>query len=79
MRKPESLKDLVALYPGDKLLVLKLDVTKEDEIKVAFATAKVRYGRIDVVFNNAGGIVMGEIEGTPHGVACGLFEVWGPF
>lgn len=36
-----------------RLLVVGLDVTKVDEIKAAFAKGIERFGRIDVVVNNA--------------------------
>ena len=71
--------DLKAQYPPDKLLVLKLDVTVPHEITAAVAKAKEVYGRIDVVFNNAGYGVLGEIEGTPEEAARAMFDVnfWG--
>ena len=49
------LSDLTAKYPADRLLTLKLDVSKPQEIVDAFAAAKDKFGRIDVVVNNAGG------------------------
>jgi len=66
------LESLQAKYPADKLLVTKLDVTKPDEIESAFAKAKEAF---DVVFNNAGWGVIGEIEGTPDDQAHAMFEV----
>lgn len=55
LRRPEVLADLSAKYGKDKLLLLKLDVTHPQEILDAFAKAKEVFGRIDVVYNNAGG------------------------
>ena len=75
LRKPEVLESLQAKYSADKLLVTKLDVTKPDEIESAFAQAKEAFGRVDVVFNNAGWGVIGEIEGTPDDQAHAMFEV----
>jgi len=75
LRKPAALSDLSAKYPSDKLLVLKLDVTKPEEIKDAFAAAEKKFGRIDVVFNNAGYCVIGEVEGTMDNFARPMFEV----
>ncbi|KAI0667103.1 NAD-P-binding protein [Trametes maxima] len=79
LRKPEVLADLTKKYPVDRLRVIKLDVTKPAEIKAAFAAAKAAFGRIDVVFNNAGYVAIGESEGFPDDVARPLFEVnfWG--
>jgi len=75
LRKPEALESLQAKYPADKLLVTKLDVTKLDEIESAFAKAKEAFGRVDVVFNNAGWGTLGEVEGTPDDQAHAMFEV----
>ena len=79
LRKPEVLSDLVAKYPASQFLVLKLDVTSPEDIKATFAKAVEIFGRIDVVYNNAGYGSLGEIEGTPDDVARGIFEVnfWG--
>ncbi|KAI0668233.1 NAD-P-binding protein, partial [Trametes maxima] len=79
LRKPEALADLSKKYSSDRLRVVKLDVTKPAEIKAAFAEAKAAFGRIDVVFNNAGYVAIGESEAFPDDVARPLFEVnfWG--
>ncbi|PCH43481.1 NAD(P)-binding protein [Wolfiporia cocos MD-104 SS10] len=79
LRKPEAIADLSTQYPRDRLLVVKLDVSKEDEIISAFTQAREAFGRIDVVFNNAGYGVLAEVEGTPVDAARAMFEVnfWG--
>ena len=79
LRKPEVLSDFASKYTPEQLLVLRLDVSKPDEIKAAFAKAKATFGRIDVVFNNAGYAVAGEAESVPDSLARGLFDVifWG--
>lgn len=79
LRKPEVLADLAAKYPSDKLLVLKLDVSQPSEIVAAFAEAEKKFGRIDVVLNNAAYGILGELEATPEDVARTMFDVnfWG--
>ncbi|KAI0666618.1 NAD-P-binding protein, partial [Trametes maxima] len=79
LRKPEVLADLTKKYPASRLLVVKLDVKNPEDIKAAFAQAKKAFGRIDVVFNNAGYVAIGESEAVPDDVARPLFEVnfWG--
>jgi len=79
LRKSSALDDLKAQYPSDKLHILKLDVTNEDEIIAAFKYAEEELGRIDIVFNNAGHSLVAEIEGTSHDVARKMFDVnfWG--
>ena len=57
-RKPESLQaDLNKTYDIETLkhaLVVRLDVSKVEEVKAIFAKAIDKFGRIDVVVNNAG-------------------------
>ncbi|KAG1731843.1 uncharacterized protein EDB91DRAFT_709130 [Suillus paluster] len=79
LRKPEVLSDLAARYSADKLLVLKVDVTKQEDIDEAFARTRDAFGRLDVVFNNAGYGLFKEVEGTPVEKAREMFETnfWG--
>ncbi|KAG0697845.1 hypothetical protein DFH29DRAFT_856502 [Suillus ampliporus] len=79
LRKPEVLSDLAARYPADKLLVLKVDVTKQQDIDSAFARTREVFGRLDVVYNNAGYGIFTEAEGTPVDKAREMFETnfWG--
>jgi NAD(P)-dependent dehydrogenase (short-subunit alcohol dehydrogenase family) len=39
---------------GDRALLLELDVTKRDQVQAAVKAAQDRFGRIDVLVNNAG-------------------------
>lgn len=73
LRKPEVLADLN--YPPDRLYILKLDVTKPQDIKDAFAEVEKQIGRLDVVYSNSAAGSLGEIEGTPDDVARDQFEV----
>ncbi|KAG0693078.1 hypothetical protein DFH29DRAFT_433931 [Suillus ampliporus] len=79
LRKPEILSDFIARYPADKLLVLKVDVKNQEEIDEAFARTREVFGRLDVVFNNAGYALFTEVEGTPVDTAREMFETnfWG--
>ncbi|KAF5322458.1 hypothetical protein D9619_000100 [Psilocybe cf. subviscida] len=78
-RKTSDLEDLVADYPASQLVVVQLDVAVASEIIAAFARAIEIFGRVDVVYNNAGFAVMAEIEGTTNEYARSQFEVnfWG--
>ena len=64
LRTPDALAGRQSRYSIEKLLVVKLDVTRLDEIDVAFAKVKAASGSIDVVFKKIRLIVVGEIEGT---------------
>ncbi|KAJ8507581.1 hypothetical protein ONZ45_g10064 [Pleurotus djamor] len=79
-RKPETLQDLAAKYGADKLLVLPCDVTKKEDVTAVFKAAVEKFGRVDVVYNNAGVGVFGEVElQEQEEAARWLFEVnfWG--
>src|SRR4029077_20008008 len=48
-----------ALGDADDLLVVKLDVTRPEDAKVAVAAVVNHFGRIDVLVNNAGNFYAG--------------------
>jgi len=79
LRKPEALAALTAQYPPSQLAVTRLDVTDPKSVREAFDFAHQTFGRIDVVYNNAGISAIGEVEGIPDDVARNIFEVnfWG--
>ena len=51
-----------AIGKADGLLVAKLDVTRSEDAKAAVAVAAKRFGRIDVLVNNAGNFYAGFFE-----------------
>lgn len=79
LRNPSELAELQQMYTEDQLRLSRLDVAVHDEILRTFQEAKDAFGRVDVVFNNAGRSVYGEAEGTPPDLARGLFDInfWG--
>jgi NAD(P)-dependent dehydrogenase (short-subunit alcohol dehydrogenase family) len=60
-RDPRSLDDLVAAH-GDRLLALALDVTDAEAAESVIAAGVERFGRIDVVVNNAGYADLASVE-----------------
>ncbi|KAI1781665.1 NAD-P-binding protein [Ganoderma leucocontextum] len=78
-RRPSSLDALAQRYPKERLLVLQLDVTQQDQVVTAFAEATHAFGRIDVVFNNAGFGDGGELEAMEETKARAILETnfWG--
>jgi NADP-dependent 3-hydroxy acid dehydrogenase YdfG len=79
LRRKEALSDLAEQYPSSQLLIVPVDVTKSSEVFAAFAIAKEVFGRVDVVFNNAGTAIHGEMESLSDEDARQIFEVnfWG--
>ncbi|MEE4545234.1 SDR family NAD(P)-dependent oxidoreductase [Streptomyces sp. V4-01] len=54
VRSPSALDDLAAKHGDGQLAVVPLDVTDADAARAAVATAVDRFGRLDVLVNNAG-------------------------
>ena len=79
-RKASSLASLAAAHSPENLLVLELDLSSNDHVRAVFQKIKVHFGRCDVVVNNAGYGLNGEVEGTTDEQAKDQFEVnfWGP-
>ena len=72
-RDTSSLDDLVQQF-GDRILPLKLDVTDRDAVFAAVAATHERFGRLDVVVNNAGYGQFGMIEEISEAEARAQFD-----
>ena len=53
-RRMDVLKETAALVGEDATLVQPADVSDPDSVDALFAAAKARFGRLDLLFNNAG-------------------------
>ncbi|HEX3763782.1 MAG TPA: oxidoreductase [Kofleriaceae bacterium] len=72
-RNTAALADLAAGAP-ERVLPVRLDVTRPAEIEAAVAAALARFGAIDVVVNNAGFGIVGAVEETGDAELRGAFE-----
>jgi len=73
-RRPDAVGDLAA-GAGDRVLTLPLDVTDAAQRQQAVDAAIERFGRIDVLVNNAGRTQVGAVEETTEDELRALFEL----
>lgn len=72
-RNTDQLQDLAAKH-GTAVLLTPLDVTKQDQINAAYKAAIARFGRVDVLVNNAGYGYLGAIEEGEDAEMRAVFE-----
>jgi NAD(P)-dependent dehydrogenase (short-subunit alcohol dehydrogenase family) len=79
-RRPEQLADLVDAH-GERALALQLDVTDASAAAAAISAGRERFGRIDVVVNNAGYANVAPIETADDDDFRAQFETnfWGVY
>ncbi len=73
-RDSSALDELVSGAPSDTALAVKLDVTDPADRAAAIALAGDRFGRLDVLVNNAGFGSVGAVEEIEEGPLRGLME-----
>lgn len=71
-RNPEDVKALAGL---GEALVLKLDVTDQAQVDAAIKSAEEKFGRIDVLVNNAGFGYIGAVEESEEEPVRRMFDV----
>lgn len=72
-RSPQDVVKAIGEHP--QLLALKLDVANEVDAQAAVGAAVARFGRIDVLANNAGYGLLGAVEESSDKEVRGVFEV----
>ncbi len=53
-RRTGPLEETAALAPEDACLVVRTDVSRPDDVTALFTAVRDRFGRLDLLFNNAG-------------------------
>ena len=71
-RKPDEVKDLAA---KGEALVLELDVTDQSQIDAAIKAAEDKFGRIDVLVNNAGIGYFAAVDESEEDQVRRMFEI----
>ena len=71
-RRPDEVNAMAA---RGEALVLKLDVTNQGQIDAAIKAAEERFGRIDVLVNNAGIGYFGAVEESEEDQVRRMFEI----
>jgi NAD(P)-dependent dehydrogenase (short-subunit alcohol dehydrogenase family) len=73
-RDPRGIADALSGY-DDRLLTVTLDVSDAGQVAAAVDAAVARFGRIDVLVNNAGRGLVGAVEESSDAEARSVFEV----
>ena len=69
-RREEKLRESLADLPNDRALVAVTDVTRTEDVSRLFARVADAWGRVDLLFNNAG------MSGTPKPLDEVTLEEW---
>ncbi|QBF30861.1 oxidoreductase [Thalassococcus sp. S3] len=72
-RRADLLAEIEATAP-DRVLAIALDVTRPDQVTAGIEAATARFGRIDVLINNAGYGIVGAFEETPDAELRAMME-----
>jgi short-subunit dehydrogenase len=76
-RRPEPLEKVRSelAVTGASILVLSLDLKRREDVERMVKVTRERFGRIDVLINNAGFGFFGTVENTPPSVVKDIFAL----
>lgn len=60
-RTKSKLEDVARPYPADRLLVVEADISNETDVGSIVAKTTEKFGRLDVLVNNAGVVTQGDV------------------
>ncbi|GEJ45876.1 SDR family NAD(P)-dependent oxidoreductase [Chryseobacterium sp. ON_d1] len=72
-RNINSIAALKETY-GDQVLILEVDVTNASQVQNAISKANEYFGRLDIVFNNAGYSLVGTVEESSTDEVKAMYE-----
>ncbi|MEU4173479.1 oxidoreductase [Streptomyces sp. NPDC026665] len=72
-RSPKAVEEALPEH-GERLLAVELDVTNEAQAKAAVEAAVKRFGKIDVVVNNAGRGLLGAVEEASDAAVRAVYD-----
>lgn len=61
-RREQALKDTVATYPNEKILIFPGDIAKPETSTNLINTILNKFGKLDIVVSNAGQFIPGDLE-----------------
>ena len=73
-RNTDDVKDIIEGHDNNAISI-KLDVTNKDEIKLAVEKTVQKFGRIDVLVNNAGIGYFGAVEESEDAAVRNMFDI----
>ena len=73
-RNTDDVKDIIEGHENNAISI-KLDVTNKDEIKLAVEKTVQKFGRIDVLVNNAGIGYFGAVEESEDAAVRNMFDI----
>jgi meso-butanediol dehydrogenase/(S,S)-butanediol dehydrogenase/diacetyl reductase len=66
-RSKDKLDAVATPYPADRVLIVEADISNEVDVKLLVAKTAEKFGRLDVLVNNAGVVAQGDVGSLSTG------------